>query len=205
MTTLSTKQLTILSCIHEAIEANGYPPTVREIGAAVGLASTSTVHGHLARLERAGYIIRDASKTRAIELSPLAQEALGIQPQQIPLLGRVAVGAPILAIEHATDYYPIPPGLERYEPSELFMLEIKGESMVNIGILDGDYITVRRQASANNGDVVVAMTEDNEATCKTFFKKSDHVILRPENDHMDDIILPQVTILGKVVSLYRYF
>ena len=153
MTTLSTKQLTILSCIHEAIEANGYPPTVREIGAAVGLASTSTVHGHLARLERAGYIIRDASKTRAIELSPLAQEALGIQPQQIPLLGQVAAGAPILAIEHATDYYPIPPGLERYEPSELFMLEIKGESMVNIGILDGDYITVRRQASANNGDV----------------------------------------------------
>ena len=112
MTTLSTKQLTILSCIHEAIEANGYPPTVREIGAAVGLASTSTVHGHLARLERAGYIIRDASKTRAIELSPLAQEALGIQPQQIPLLGQVAAGAPILAIEHATDYYPIPPGLE---------------------------------------------------------------------------------------------
>ena len=146
MTTLSTKQLTILSCIHEAIEANGYPPTVREIGAAVGLASTSTVHGHLARLERAGYIIRDASKTRAIELSPLAQEALGIQPQQIPLLGQVAAGAPILAIEHATDYYPIPPGLERYEASELFMLEIKGESMINIGILDGDYITVRRQS-----------------------------------------------------------
>ncbi|WP_028125277.1 transcriptional repressor LexA [Eremococcus coleocola] len=205
MKSLSSKQENILICIYQAIESNGYPPTVREICNQVGLASTSTVHGHLTRLEKAGYISRDSSKTRAIELTDLALQALDIQPQQIPLLGKVAAGAPILAVEEATDYYPIPPHLQHYDAADLFMLQIKGESMINVGIMDGDLITVRKQSTANNGDIVVAMTEDDEATCKTFFKKSDHYILRPENDSMDDIILTKATILGKVVSLYREY
>lgn len=207
MTKISSKQLMILKSIHEAIENKGYPPTVREIAADVGLASTSTVHGHLSRLENNGFISRDPALTRAIELTPTGLEALGVSSQmdKIPLLGRVAAGAPILAVEDASDYYPIPDHLDRYDPSELFMLEIDGESMVNVGILDGDLITVRKQASANNGEIVVAMTQDNEATCKTFFKKADHFVLRPENDYMEDIILDQVTILGKVVALYREY
>lgn len=204
MNSLSNKQLNILKCIYDAIENQGYPPTVREIGASSGLSSTSTVHGHLERLEKAGYIIRDSSKTRAIELSKAALDVLGVSPKEIPVLGRVAAGMPILAVEEATDFYPIPPDVH-YDPSELFMLEIQGESMINIGIMDGDLITVRRQPSANNGDVVIAMTAEDEVTCKTFFRKSDHFVLRPENDSMDDIILNDVTILGKVVSLYRRF
>ncbi|MCW6659827.1 transcriptional repressor LexA [Aerococcaceae bacterium NML191292] len=204
MNSLSNKQLNILKCIYDAIENQGYPPTVREIGASSGLSSTSTVHGHLERLEKAGYIIRDSSKTRAIELSKAALDVLGVSPKEIPVLGRVAAGMPILAVEEATDFYPIPPDVH-YDPSELFMLEIQGESMVNIGIMDGDLITVRRQPSANNGDVVIAMTAEDEVTCKTFFRKSDHFVLRPENDSMEDIILNDVTILGKVVSLYRRF
>ncbi|MCW6680725.1 transcriptional repressor LexA [Aerococcaceae bacterium NML130460] len=204
MNSLSNKQLNILKCIYDAIENQGYPPTVREIGASSGLSSTSTVHGHLERLEKAGYIIRDSSKTRAIELSKAALDVLGVSPKEIPVLGRVAAGMPILAIEEATDFYPIPPDVH-YDPSELFMLEIQGDSMVNIGIMDGDLITVRRQPSANNGDVVIAMTAEDEVTCKTFFRKSNHFVLRPENDSMEDIILNDVTILGKVVSLYRRF
>lgn len=205
MKTISEKQLNILSSIYNNIKSNGYPPTVREIGSEVGLASTSTVHGHLSRLEKNGYLTRDASKTRAIELTEAALTALGVQKDTIPLLGKVAAGSPILAIEEAIDFFPIPPSLEHFDSRDLFMLEISGESMINIGILDGDLITVRRQPSANNGEVVIAMTEDDEATCKTFFKKDGFYILRPENDSMDDIILDSVKILGKVVSLFREF
>ena len=205
MKKLSSKQMKVLSCIYDTIESKGYPPTVREICSHMGLSSTSTVHGYLSRLEDGGYISRDSSKTRAIELTDQALKVLDVQPKQIPLLGRVAAGQPILAVEEASDYYPIPPHLDRFDPIDLFMLEIHGESMINIGIMDGDLITVRRQPSANNGEVVVAMTDENEATCKTFFKKSDHYVLRPENDTMEDIILNKVSILGKVVSLYREF
>ncbi|XJS11525.1 transcriptional repressor LexA [Aerococcaceae bacterium WGS1372] len=205
MKSISAKQLNILSCIYKAIESNGYPPTVREIGAEVGLASTSTVHGHLSRLETGGYLTRDASKTRAMELTPIALEVLGVSPKSIPLLGRVAAGAPILAVEEAVDYYPIPPSLKHFDANDLFMLEIDGESMINAGIFDGDLITVRRQSVANNGEIVVVLTDDDEATCKRFFKRDNHYILRPENDAMDDIILNSVQILGKVVSLYREF
>lgn len=205
MKSISAKQLNILSCIYKAIESNGYPPTVREIGAEVGLASTSTVHGHLSRLEASGYLTRDASKTRAMELTLIALEALGVSRKDIPLLGRVAAGTPILAVEEAVDYYPVPPSLKHFDAEDLFMLEIDGESMINVGIFDGDLITIRRQSTANNGEIVVAMTEDDEATCKTFFKRQDHYILRPENDTMEDIVLNSVTILGKVVSLYREF
>lgn len=205
MKRISDKQRTILETIYREIQNNGYPPTVREIASAVGLASTSTVHGHLARLESNGYLIKDASKTRALELTEKALELVGAEPQSIPLLGRVAAGSPILAVEEATDYYPIPEPLKRYDPSQLYMLEIAGESMINIGIMDGDIVTVLRQSSANNGDIVIAMTDEDEATCKTFFKKQDHFILRPENDNMDDIILKSVSILGKVVALFREF
>lgn len=205
MKNLSSKQFNILKCIYDAIEENGYPPTVREICSSVGLASTSTVHGHLSRLEKAGYIIRDSSKTRAIEMTDIALEILGIQPTEIPLLGRVAAGAPILAVEEATEFYPVPPNLDRFDPSDLFMLQINGESMINVGIMDGDLITVRRQPTASNGEIVVAMTDEDEATCKTFYKKDNHIVLRPENDDMDDIILDNATILGKVVSLYREY
>lgn len=205
MKTLSDKQLNILSSIYNNIQSNGYPPTVREIGSEVGLASTSTVHGHLSRLEKNGYLTRDASKTRAIELTEAALNALGVQQDKIPLLGKVAAGSPILAVEEAIDFYPIPPSLDHFDSSDLFMLEIAGESMINVGILDGDLITVRRQPSANNGEIVVAMTDDDEATCKTFFKKENYYLLRPENDSMEDIILDSVQILGKVVSLYRKF
>lgn len=205
MSKVSNKQLNILRCIYDAIRDNGYPPTVREIGSIVGLSSTSTVHGYLSRLETAGLLTRDASKTRALEVTQAGLNALGIKPTEIPLLGRVAAGAPILAVEDATDYYPVPPHLDHYDASDLFMLEIQGDSMINIGIMDGDLITVRRQPSANNGDIVIAMTDEDEATCKTFFKRNDHIILRPENDEMEDIILNQVTILGKVVSLFREF
>ena len=205
MSKISSKQLMILQAIHDAIMDKGYPPTVREIGSQVGLASTSTVHGHLSRLEKNGYISRDPSLTRAIELTDLGQQTLGvdIEKQQIPLLGRVAAGTPILAQEEALDYYPIPNYLNKYDPSELFMLEIQGDSMVNIGILDGDYITVRKQSTALNGEIVVAMTAEDEATCKTFYKKDNYYILRPENDYMEDIILNEVIILGKVVGLHR--
>ncbi|MCR8968716.1 transcriptional repressor LexA [Facklamia sp. 7083-14-GEN3] len=204
MIKITTKQLNVLQSIYELLSENGYPPTVREIGARVGLSSPSTVHGHLDRLEESGLIERSASKTRTIEITALGIKKLGIKSDKVPLLGYVAAGAPILAEEEAMEYYPKPTDLQ-YDSSELFMLIIKGESMVNIGILDGDIITVRKQSTANNGEVVVAMTEDNEATCKTFYKKKDHIVLRPENDTMEDIILPNVSILGKVVSLNRYF
>ncbi|MBG9980091.1 transcriptional repressor LexA [Facklamia sp. DSM 111018] len=204
MTKITTKQLNVLESIYQLLQENGYPPTVREIGSRAGLSSPSTVHGHLDRLEERGFIDRDPSKTRTIEISHLGLKMLGIKPDKVPLLGYVAAGAPILAEEEAMDYYPKPIDLQ-YDPSELFMLIIKGESMINVGIMDGDMITVRKQSSANNGDIVVALTDENEATCKTFYRKSNHIILRPENDNMEDIILSNVSILGKVVSLTRYF
>ena len=204
MAKLSSKQMNVLRSIYELVEASGYPPTVREIGERAGLSSPSTVHGHLDRLEEKGMIDRDAAKTRTIEITELGLSTLGVDSNKIPLLGYVAAGSPILAVEEAIDYYPKPQDL-RYDASELFMLIIKGESMINVGILDGDIITVRKQSAANNGEIVFAMTEDNEATCKTFFKKNDHIILRPENDTMEDIILPQATILGKVVGLNRFY
>lgn len=203
MATISDKQLQILECIYQSIETNGYPPTVREIGTKVGLSSTSTVHGHLARLEKNDFITRNASKTRAIELTELGFEALGMSPNKgIPLLGRVAAGAPILAVEEAIDFYPIPPHLHT-DAKDLFMLEIAGESMINAGIMDGDFVTVRRQPTANNGEIVIALTNEDEATCKTYYRQDNYHILRPENDTMEDIIVEDVTILGKVVSLYR--
>lgn len=197
-----TRQIEVLRYIHEQVTRKGYPPTVREIGEAVNLSSTSTVHGHLARLEKKGFILRDPTKPRAIELTDLGLDQIGIKPSTIPMLGVVTAGEPILAVEDASDFFPVPPNLTSEEGS-LFMLTIRGESMINAGILDGDNVIVRKQESAKNGDIVIAMTTENEATCKRFYKEKDHFRLQPENDLLEPIILDEVTILGLVVGLYR--
>ncbi|WP_283678666.1 transcriptional repressor LexA [Lentilactobacillus sp. Marseille-Q4993] len=204
MKTPQSKQIEILHYIWEKVNEHGYPPTVREIGEAVDLSSTSTVHGHISRLEKKGYLVKDPSKPRALEVTSAGMDVLGIQPQQkqIPVLGTVTAGEPILAVEEATDYFPLPPQLSNSD-QPLFMLQIRGESMINAGILNGDYVVVKKQSFADNGDIVIAMTDENEATCKRFFKESDHFRLQPENDTMAPIILTRVSILGKVVSLFR--
>lgn len=197
-----TRQVDILKYIYEQVNEKGYPPTVREIGEAVDLSSTSTVHGHLARLEKKGLLQRDPTKPRAIELTPLGLEKIDVQPTTIPVLGTVTAGEPILAVEEASDFFPIPPNLAS-EEGTLFMLTIRGESMINAGILDGDNVIVRKQATANNGDIVIAMTDEGEATCKRFYKEKSHIRLQPENDELEPIILENVSILGLVVGLYR--
>lgn len=203
MTKVSKRQEAILAFIKEEVRAKGYPPSVREIGEAVGLASSSTVHGHLARLESKGLIRRDPTKPRAIEVldhddTPIAKQDV----VHVPLIGKVTAGLPISAIENIEEYFPLP---NTYGTSEdqLFMLEIMGESMIEAGILDGDYVIVKQKSTADNGDIVVAMTEDDEATVKRFFKEKTHIRLQPENSSMDPILVNQVTILGKVVGLYR--
>ncbi|PWG00714.1 transcriptional repressor LexA [Levilactobacillus bambusae] len=199
-----SKQMAILDFIWKRVNEVGYPPTVREICDAVSLSSTSTVHGHLARLEKKGFLHKDPTKPRALEITTAGMAELGVKEKQemIPVLGTVTAGEPILAVQEATDYFPIPPEFDN-SSDDLFMLTIRGESMINIGILSGDEVIVRRQQSADNGDIVIAMTEENEATCKRFFKEADHYRLQPENDTMAPIILKQVAILGKVVGLYR--
>lgn len=200
--TSDKKQLEILQYIYDTVEKRSIPPTVREICSAVGLSSTSTVHGHLARLERKGWLVKDATKPRALEITREGKKELGIKPKEIPVIGVVTAGQPILAVEDIDDYFPLPPDLKS-DAGELFMLKVHGESMINAGILNGDSVIVRKQSSANNGEIVVAMTEENGATVKRFYKEKDHYRLQPENDTMAPIILPKVTILGKVVSLYR--
>ncbi|AQP53437.1 repressor LexA [Vagococcus penaei] len=198
----STRQEDILRYIYTQVTERGYPPTVREIGEAVDLSSTSTVHGHLSRLEKKGLIFRDPTKPRAIELTPDGLSFIGVQPSSIPMLGVVTAGEPILAVEEASDFFPIPPDL-KYEENSLFMLTIRGESMINAGIFDGDHVIVRKQSTANNGEIIIAMTDENEATCKRFYKEDSVIKLQPENDTMEPIILDNITILGKVVGLYR--
>ena len=198
----ASRQIEVLQYIYEQVKEKGFPPTVREIGQAVSLSSTSTVHGHLSRLEKNGFIHRDPSKPRTIELTTAGLSQLGVGLNKIPLLGTVTAGEPILAVEEATDFFPIPPNLE-YENDSLFMLTIRGESMINAGIFDGDEVIVRKQSSADNGDVVIAMTAEDEATCKRFFIEENQYRLQPENDTMSPIILQEVSILGKVIGLYR--
>lgn len=197
-----SRQVEVLQYIYEEVQEKGYPPTVREIGNAVKLSSTSTVHGHLSRLEKNGFIQRDPTKPRAIELTQAGLDKLGIMSDKMPLLGTVTAGAPILAVEEATDYFPVPPDLKSASGS-LFMLKIRGESMIDAGIFDGDSVIIRKQATAENGDIVIAMTDDDEATCKRFYKENNYYRLQPENARMDPIILDSVIILGKVVGLYR--
>lgn len=204
MVKLSKRQQDILNFIKDEVKLKGYPPSVREIGEAVGLASSSTVHGHLARLETKGLIRRDPTKPRAIEILDLAEgaEAINYKVVNVPIVGKVTAGMPITAVENVEEYFPLP---ERLAPADeqVFMLEIMGESMIEAGILDGDYVVVRQQSTANNGDIIVAMTEDDEATVKRFFKEKDRIRLQPENSTMEPIILRNVSILGKVIGVYR--
>lgn len=206
MTKASEKrQVAVLRYIYNCVVERGYPPTVREIGREVNLSSTSTVHGHLSKLENKGFIKRDPTKPRAIEVTAEGMDFLGVNPRDnnnsIPLVGVVTAGEPILAEQNITGEFPVPPDLK--SSHGLFMLTIHGESMINAGILNGDQVIVRQQSTADNGDIVIAMTDLNEATCKRFFKEKDHIRLQPENDTMSPIILSDVHILGKVVGLYR--
>jgi repressor LexA len=205
MVKISKRQQDILEFIKEEVKSKGYPPSVREIGEAVGLASSSTVHGHLARLESKGLIRRDPTKPRAIEILD-ADEAAQIPRNKVvnvPVVGKVTAGLPITAIENVEEYFPLPESLAPAD-EQVFMLEIMGESMIEAGILDGDYVIVKQQQTANNGEIVVAMTEDDEATCKRFFKEKDYIRLQPENSTMEPIILRNVSILGKVIGVYRH-
>ncbi|WP_256757463.1 transcriptional repressor LexA [Cohnella sp. WQ 127256] len=206
MSKMSNRQNSILEFIKNEVREKGYPPSVREIGEAVGLASSSTVHGHLDRLEKKGLIRRDPTKPRAIEILGSDEDnvyRISSSVRQIPLLGKVTAGIPITAMENIEEYYPIPVGMVGDQPA--FMLSIMGDSMIEAGIHNGDYVIVRQQPTATNGDIVVAMTEENEATVKTFYKEKDHIRLQPENASMEPIRLHNVSILGKVIGLIRSF
>lgn len=200
----SARQKQILDCIYDGVSNKGYPPTVREICEAVSLSSTSTVHGHLEKLEKNGYIVRDTSKPRAIEVTSKGFKLLNISSltDKIPMVGVVTAGNPITAIEETRDFFPVPDDLLN-ENEPLFMLTIRGNSMINAGILDGDQVIVRKQTTATNGEIVIAMTEEDEATCKRFYKDDDYIRLEPENDEMEALIFDNVLILGKVIGLYR--
>ncbi len=199
---ITDKQKEILEFMKQEILNKGYPPTVRDICEAVHLKSTSSVHSHLETLEKNGYIRRDPTKPRAIEIIDDNFNLTRREVVNVPLVGRVAAGEPILAVENIDSYFPIP---SEFMPNqESFMLKVKGESMINAGIFDGDNILVKKQEDAKNGDIVVALVEDS-ATVKTFYKEKDHIRLQPENDSMDPIIVDDCSILGKVFGVFRFF
>lgn len=191
-------QQKILDFIRSEIETRGYPPSVREICAAVGLKSTSTVHAHLNALEKRGLIRRDSAKTRAMELT----DGSAARGRSVPLVGKVTAGLPILAVQNIEEYMVLPQDMARGD--DVFCLRVQGESMIDIGILSDDIIVVRAQNSAENGEVVVAMVDD-EATVKRIFYEKDRVRLQPENRTMEPIYAPSVQVLGKVIALYREF
>jgi repressor LexA len=205
---LTGRQQEIWDFLVGYVDQHGYPPTVREIGAAVGLASPSTVHAHLANLERAGLLRRDPTKPRALELSVRRTRASEYGPgsaRKLPVLGQIAAGGPLLAEQNVEDYVAVPEPLSR--GGEEFLLRVKGDSMVNAGILDGDMVVVRRQQTAQDGDIVVALAGDDEAadeaTVKRFFREADRVRLQPENDALQPIYAQHVQILGKVIGVFR--
>ena len=197
---ITPKQQEILEYIKETILKKGYPPAVREICEAVCLKSTSSVHSHLETLEEKGYIRRDPTKPRTIEIIDDCFQLTRREVVNVPLLGTVAAGQPLYAEENIENYYPIPADL--LPNTETFMLKVKGNSMVNAGILEGDQIIVEHCPTAHNGEIVVALVEDS-ATVKRFFKEKGHYRLQPENDSMDPIIVENVEILGKVIGLFR--
>ena len=199
---ISKKQKEILEYIKSQILERGYPPAVREICEAVNLKSTSSVHSHLETLEKNGYIHRDPTKPRAIEILDDTFNLTRREMVNVPIVGRVAAGEPILAQENVENYFPVP--TEFMPNNQTFLLKVKGESMINVGILDGDMVLVEQTPSASNGDMVVALIEDG-ATVKTFYKEEGVFRLQPENDSMDPIIVQEVTILGKVIGVFRFF
>ena len=211
---LNKREKAILKFIEKEIQENGYSPSVREIGKAVGLKSTATVHAYLERLENIGRITRKNKMGRTLQLlkggkpyRPNGEEKkeekevyTGKEMVEVPVIGKITAGAPILAVENITDTFPIP--LDFIGNSTCFMLTVRGESMIEAGILDGDYILVKKQNTAENGQIVVALIGD-EATVKTFYKEKDHIRLQPENSTMDPIIVPTCEILGKVAGVFR--
>lgn len=199
---ISDKQSEILEYIKSEILTKGYPPAVREICEAVHLKSTSSVHAHLETLEKNGYIRRDPTKPRAIEIVDDTFHLTRREVVNVPIVGQVAAGEPILAAQNISSYFPIP---AEFMPNvQTFMLQVKGESMINAGILDGDMILVQQQQTAKNGEIIVALVEDS-ATVKTFYKENGHFRLQPENDFMEPIIVQEVSILGKVIGVFRFF
>ena len=204
------KEKAILKFIEDQVRANGYPPSVREIGKAIGLSSTATVHGYLAKLEKQGFIKKEDKKGRTLKVikgtdgKPVQESNKNFYTQkemvEVPVIGKITAGQPILAVENVTDTFPIP--IDFVGNCDSFMLTVRGDSMIEAGILDGDYILVKKQSNANNGEIVVALIED-EATVKTFYKEKDHIRLQPENHTMDPIIVPNCQILGKVAGVFR--
>lgn len=207
---LSSRQREIYSFIVEEINQKGYPPSVREIGKAVGLKSPASVHNHLKTLEKLNYIRRDPSKPRAIEILDKEKKKKDFKDNfdkemiHVPIVGRVTAGIPILAEENIEDYFPVPTSFIKVRGKKLFMLEIDGESMINAGIEDGDYVIAQQQNTANNGEIVIALI-DNRATVKRFYKRKDYVELKPENPNYDPILVKNVKLMGKVVGLFRNF
>ena len=204
------KERAILKFIEEQVIENGYPPSVREIGKAIGLSSTATVHAYLEKLEKQGFIKKQDKKGRTLKVikgsdgNPIKKADKNFYAQKelvdVPIIGKITAGKPILAVENVTDTFPIP--IDFVGNSESFMLTVRGESMIEAGILDGDYILVKKQNSARNGEIVVALIGE-EATVKTFYKEKDHIRLQPENSTMDPIIVPDCQILGKVAGVFR--
>ena len=203
MEKLTGKQKFILDILKKLIAKNGYPPTVREIGEEAHLSSPATIHFHLKQLEEKGYIKKDDNKNRTLEIL-VPNEYLETNDKiiDVPLLGKVTAGSPIEAIEIPDEYFSLPANLITAK-DEIFTLTVSGESMINVGIYDGDILIVERRNTARNGETVVAMNDNNEVTVKTFYKENGHFRLQPENDTMEPIILKECTILGKVVGLYR--
>ena len=199
---ISKKQLEILEYIKSQILERGFPPAVREICEAVNLTSTSSVHSHLETLEKNGYIRRDPTKPRAIEILEDNFNLTRREMVNVPIVGQVAAGEPILAQQNIENYFPIP--VDFMPNSQTFLLKVKGESMINAGILDGDMVLVEETPAASNGDMVVALVDDG-ATVKTFYKEEGIFRLQPENDFMDPIIVKEITILGKVIGVFRFF
>jgi len=203
MEKLTRRQTDILNYIKKFMVSNGYSPTVREIGDGLNLSSPATIHSHIVNLESKGYIKKEGNKNRTLEL--LVDNEYKEQNEfvrEVPLLGKVTAGTPIEAIERPDEYFTVPSYLIP-KGKEVFTLKVSGDSMVNIGILDNDIVIVQKQEVANNGDIVVAMNNDNEVTLKTFYKEKDHFRLQPQNDNYEPIILNEVTILGKAIGLYR--
>jgi len=207
MTELTDRQQDIYQFIADSVRQKGYPPTVREICKAVGLRSPSTVHSHLASLENKGYIKRDRAKGRAIEILAEEETTAHELPREdvvsLPLVGRVTAGEPILAVENVEEEIPLPRQIVRGAADDGFLLRVSGQSMINAGIFDGDYVIVRRQQTARDGDIVVALVDEEDATVKRFYKEKDHVRLQPENEHMDPITTRNVQVLGVVVGILR--
>ncbi len=197
---LTKRQREILTYLMDTMQERGYPPSVREIGAALGLTSSSTVHSHLAALEKKGYIHRDPSKPRAIEILKDSASQPPRRPVLVPVLGRIAAGQPLFAEENVEDVFPLPRDFVREDAS--FILRVRGDSMVEAGIYDGDYLVFRQQPTANNGEIVAALLGD-EATVKRFYREKDYVRLQPENPTMTPILTRDVAVLGKAIALIR--